>query len=123
MAQNVHNADFGPLSVRGRYNRSDAGTGPTFSVWVNGKEAIRADFYPNSPQGRHYHEKPYVDPSNAVSTIVLKEVADDGTLLEHIVENLQVIIKRTVGHELTPANNAEVGRFIAAMYYLLNLNQ
>ena len=122
-----YSAHFGDISVRGRYNRSSAGHGPTISVFVGDREVITMDFFPDSPQGRHCHERRYLNMKNPVATIVLREVADDGSLLEHVVEHLQERLQSAgeslAADNLTPANSAEVTRYIAAMYYSINGSQ
>jgi len=124
-SQNEYTGNFDDISVRGRYNRSNAGHGPTISVFVKDREAIRADFFPDSPQGPHHHENPYANPSNPVATVVKVDgIKNNESLLEHIVETLPERLCKTGEHQaaecLTPADSAEVGRFIAAMYYELN---
>ena len=126
-SNDTHTGNFGEISVRGRYNRSSAGNGPTISVFVGKREALTMDFLPDSPQGRHYHERRYLNMGNPVATIVLREVADDGSLLEHVVEHLQERLRSAgeslAADNLTPANSAEVTRYIAAMYYSINGNK
>ena len=49
-SNDIYAGSFGDISVRGRYNRSSAGHGPTISVFVSDREALTMDFFPDSPK-------------------------------------------------------------------------
>ena len=123
VVENRYTLAFGDISVRGRNNSSNAGNGPTISIYVGDREALTMDFFPNSPQGRHYHEKRYSE-KDPIATIKLRNVPNDGTLLEHVVEHLAERLQSAgellAAEKLTPANSHEIARFIAATYYELN---
>ena len=114
-------ANFGPMRVEVRYNRTGAGEGPTVRVFGEYGEFLRADLFERGLQGPHYHINPYTNPKAGETATRVDGITTPPALLEHLleVETLKALAQLAgepkVAKYLTPANDAEVKRFISSM--------
>ena len=116
--QDIFSADFGPISIKVRYNK--ASEGPTVNLIGKKGEFLRYDGFLKGPQRHHFHINPYTKANAGETATRVEGITTPPALLEHLLEGVGLKELATKAGELevaaylTPANDAEVKRYIFA---------
>ena len=119
-SNDIYSADFGPMSALVAYNEANKGVRVTLTTGP--REFARADAFPGN---FHYHINHYLDPNPLATVRKVEGITTPPALLEHLLEGKGLrewaieAEELKVAEYLTPANVAEVNRFIFSASYLL----